>query len=169
MGRLEAVVYFFPESDIHSSFGFSIMLIIIMRHVLSVLCSHSFFIGTVLLHARHIYRKDRLVAERQSWRCRVRGCPGRVLTDLAQPPRVVEERAMHYHMPDDELFCSRRMKGSLCQLAEDHPLESLSRVSRMYIFRDHRAPRGLGLDESEFTKSVPFFIFYFIRPYNLRE
>ena len=30
--------------------------------------------------------------------------------------------------------------------------------------RDHRAHRGLGLDESEFTKSVLFFIFYFIRP-----
>ena len=29
--------------------------------------------------------------------------------------------------------------------------------------------RGLGLDESEFTKSVLFFILYFIRPYNIRE
>ena len=40
---------------------------------------------------------------------------------------------------------------------------------KMYICRDHRAHRGLGLDESEFTKSVVFFIFYFIRPYSIRE
>ena len=33
----------------------------------------------------------------------------------------------------------------------------------------HRVHRGLGLDESEFTKSVLVFIFYFIRPYNIRE
>ena len=29
----------------------------------------------------------------------------------------------------------------------------------MYIYRDHRAHRGLGLDESEFTKSVSFYFF----------
>ena len=34
----------------------------------------------------------------------------------------------------------------------------------------HRAHRGLGLDGSEFTKSViVFYMFYFIRPYNIRE
>ena len=38
-----------------------------------------------------------------------------------------------------------------------------------HICRDHRAYRGLGLDESEFTKSVLFCIFYFIRPYNISE
>ena len=36
-----------------------------------------------------------------------------------------------------------------------------------YICRDHRVVRGLGSDDSEFTKSVLFF--YFIRPYNIRE
>ena len=39
----------------------------------------------------------------------------------------------------------------------------------MYICRNRRAHRGFGLDESEFTKSVLFFIFYFIWPYNIRE
>ena len=39
----------------------------------------------------------------------------------------------------------------------------------MYICRDHRLHRGLGLDESEFTKSVLSFIFYFIRPYIASE
>ena len=38
-----------------------------------------------------------------------------------------------------------------------------------YICRDHRAHRGLGLDESKFTKSVIVFIFYFIRPYDIRD
>ena len=41
-------------------------------------------------------------------------------------------------------------------------------LEKLYICRDHRVHRGLGLDESEFTKSVLFFLFYFIRPFNIR-
>ena len=33
-------------------------------------------------------------------------------------------------------------------------------IKKLYIYRDHRAQRGLGLDESEFTKSVLVFIFF---------
>ena len=43
------------------------------------------------------------------------------------------------------------------------------RPLKLYLCRDHRAHHGLGLDESEFTKSVVVFIFYFIRRYNIRE
>ena len=42
-------------------------------------------------------------------------------------------------------------------------------TQKIVHFRDHWAHRGLGLDESEFTKSVIVFIFYFNRPYNIRE
>ena len=33
-------------------------------------------------------------------------------------------------------------------------------LKKLYICRDHRAHRGLGLDESEFTKSVHHFFFF---------
>ena len=35
---------------------------------------------------------------------------------------------------------------------------SIHQLEKLYICPDHRAHRGLGLDESEFTKSVIFFI-----------
>ena len=42
--------------------------------------------------------------------------------------------------------------------------------AKLYICRDHRAHRGLGLDESEFIKSVTVCLFfYFVRPYSIGE
>ena len=58
------------------------------------------------------------------------------------------------------------MQQSLCQTLIQI---SIQQLEIFYICRYHRAHHGLGLDESKFTKSVLVFIFYFIRPYNIRE
>ena len=50
-------------------------------------------------------------------------------TDLEVPPQILAIRAEHNHIPDDEAFASRQLKGALCREAELFPVQSLSQVS----------------------------------------
>ena len=59
------------------------------------------------------------------------GCPGRLHTDLADPP-VVIKNVQHNHIADEELARSRKTKYELCTAAQQRllvPLVPLSKVS----------------------------------------
>ena len=83
--------------------------------------------GVNLLFNGYLYRKDHKIAERQHWRCSVRGCGGRAHTDHGLPP-VIVKIIDHTHIPDEKLVASRLAKHRLCIAAKAAPLTSLSQV-----------------------------------------
>ena len=84
--------------------------------------------GHNLVYNNYLLKKDRTYPTKQHWRCVKKGCPGRVHTDLANPPRVLSVRGEHNHIPDEDLVYTRKMKVVLCDRAKDAPLLPLSRV-----------------------------------------
>ena len=86
------------------------------------------FRGVNLIRNNYIYKKDRLYPTKQHWRCTLSGCPGRLHTDLADPPVVIKD-VDHNHIADEELARSRKTKDELCTAAQQRPLVSLSKVS----------------------------------------
>ena len=84
--------------------------------------------GVNLIWNDYVYKKDRLYRTKQHWRCTVSGCPGRLHTDLADPP-VVVKNVQHNHIADEELARSRKTKDELCTAAQQRPLVPLSKVS----------------------------------------
>ena len=52
-----------------------------------------------------------------------------VLDESTPTLLILEVRAQHNHIPDDEAFAARKLKGDLCREAELFPVQSLSQVS----------------------------------------
>ena len=90
--------------------------------------------GVNLVYEQYLYKKDRVYAGKQHWRCVTAGCPGRAKADFSDPPLVTSSKT-HNHIPDEELLRSRKLKASLCVDARATPLTSLQRV-RMFASND---------------------------------
>ena len=82
-------------------------------------------------HVDYLYKKDRLYLTKQHRRCTVSGCSGRLHTDLADPPVVIND-VQQNHIADEELTRSRKTKEELCTAAQQRPLVPPSKVCKHF-------------------------------------
>ena len=69
----------------------------------------SFHRGVNLVYEQYLYRKDRVYAGKQHWRCVTAGCPGRAKADFSDPPLVTSSKT-HNHIPDEGRSVSMRVQ-----------------------------------------------------------
>ena len=82
-----------------------------------------FLHGVNLVYEHYLYKKDRVYAGRQHWRCVTTGCPGHVKQTSVILRWLCARKTSH--IPEEERPRSQKLKVSVCVDARATPLASL--------------------------------------------